>query len=102
MGGIQGVAAMTFGLFGLPRAKILVGPGNQFVAEAKRQVLGRVGIDSVAGPSEVLIVADTTARADWLAASGSLNVAFHVGSWVSDAGWLKVGDASRSGARIPA
>jgi len=44
MGGVQGVAAMTFGLFGLPKANILVGPGNQFVAEAKRILFGRVGI----------------------------------------------------------
>ena len=50
MGGVQGVAAMTFGLFGLPKAKILVGPGNQFVAEAKRTLFGRVGIDMIAGP----------------------------------------------------
>jgi sulfopropanediol 3-dehydrogenase len=50
MGGVQGVAAMTFGLFGLPKANILVGPGNQFVAEAKRILFGRVGIDMIAGP----------------------------------------------------
>ncbi|MGI3212424.1 histidinol dehydrogenase [Roseovarius tibetensis] len=58
MGGVQGVAAMTFGLFGLPRANILVGPGNQFVAEAKRMLFGRVGIDMVAGPTDSLILAD--------------------------------------------
>lgn len=51
LGGIQGVAAMAFGLFGLPRADILVGPGNQYVAEAKRLLYGRVGIDMVAGPT---------------------------------------------------
>ena len=48
MGGVQGIAAMTFGLFGLPKANILVGPGNQFVAEAKRSLFGRVGIDMIA------------------------------------------------------
>jgi sulfopropanediol 3-dehydrogenase len=61
MGGVQGVAAMTFGLFGLPKADILVGPGNQFVAEAKRILFGRVGIDMVAGPTDSLILADETA-----------------------------------------
>jgi sulfopropanediol 3-dehydrogenase len=61
MGGVQGVAAMTFGLFGLPKANILVGPGNQFVAEAKRILFGRVGIDMVAGPTDSLILADATA-----------------------------------------
>lgn len=61
MGGVQGVAAMTFGLFGLPKANILVGPGNQFVAEAKRILFGRVGIDMVAGPTDSLIIADKTA-----------------------------------------
>ncbi len=61
MGGVQGVAAMTFGLFGLPKAKILVGPGNQFVAEAKRMLFGRVGIDMIAGPTDSLILADKTA-----------------------------------------
>ncbi len=61
MGGVQGVAAMTFGLFGLPPANILVGPGNQFVAEAKRILFGRVGIDMIAGPTDSLILADGTA-----------------------------------------
>ena len=63
MGGVQGIAAMTFGLFGLPKANILVGPGNQFVAEAKRMLFGRVGIDMVAGPTDSLILADATADA---------------------------------------
>ncbi len=61
MGGVQGVAAMTFGLFGLPKANILVGPGNQFVAEAKRSLFGRVGIDMIAGPTDSLILADSAA-----------------------------------------
>jgi sulfopropanediol 3-dehydrogenase len=61
MGGVQGVAAMTFGLFGLPKADILVGPGNQFVAEAKRILFGRVGIDMIAGPTDSLILADSIA-----------------------------------------
>ena len=61
MGGVQGVASMTFGLFGLPKANILVGPGNQFVAEAKRILFGRVGIDMIAGPTDSLILADGSA-----------------------------------------
>ncbi|WP_294624258.1 histidinol dehydrogenase [uncultured Roseovarius sp.] len=67
MGGVQGVAAMSFGLFGLPPANILVGPGNQFVAEAKRILFGRVGIDMIAGPTDSLILADETADPDVVA-----------------------------------
>ena len=52
LGGVQGIAAMTFGLFGSPPADILVGPGNQYVAEAKRMLFGRVGIDMFAGPTK--------------------------------------------------
>lgn len=61
MGGIQGIASMAFGLFGCKPADILVGPGNQFVAEAKRILYGRVGIDMFAGPSEIMVIADATA-----------------------------------------
>lgn len=61
LGGVQGVAAMAFGMFGLPKADILVGPGNQFVAEAKRILFGRVGIDMFAGPTDSMVVADETA-----------------------------------------
>jgi len=61
LGGVQGIAAMAFGLFDLPKADILVGPGNQFVAEAKRILFGRVGIDMFAGPTDSLIIADKTA-----------------------------------------
>ncbi len=61
LGGIQGIAAMAFGLFGTPPVDILVGPGNQFVAEAKRILYGRVGIDMFAGPTESMIIADATA-----------------------------------------
>ncbi len=68
MGGVQAVASMTFGLFGLPKANILVGPGNQFVAEAKRILFGRVGIDMIAGPTDSLILADASADAEIVAA----------------------------------
>lgn len=63
LGGVQGIAAMAFGLFDTPAADILVGPGNAFVAEAKRQLFGPIGIDMVAGPTDVLIVADASADA---------------------------------------
>ncbi|MDA0996709.1 MAG: histidinol dehydrogenase [Proteobacteria bacterium] len=61
MGGVQGVAAMAFGLFTGHKADILVGPGNRFVAEAKRILYGRVGIDLFAGPTEILVIADKDA-----------------------------------------
>lgn len=61
LGGVQGVAAMAYGLFGAPPCDILVGPGNAYVAEAKRQLFGPVGIDMFAGPTDVLILADATA-----------------------------------------
>jgi len=67
LGGVQGVAAMAFGLFGQPPADILVGPGNQFVAEAKRILFGRVGIDMFAGPTDSLIIADSGADAEIVA-----------------------------------
>ena len=63
LGGVQGIAAMAFGLFTNHPADILVGPGNRFVAEAKRLLFGRVGIDLFAGPTEIGIIADATADA---------------------------------------
>ncbi|MGX0876387.1 sulfopropanediol 3-dehydrogenase [Roseovarius sp. MBR-154] len=68
IGGVQGVAAMAFGLFGAPPADILVGPGNAYVAEAKRQLFGPIGIDMFAGPTDSLILADDTACPDTVAA----------------------------------
>jgi len=63
LGGVQGVAAMAFGLFTNKPARILVGPGNRFVAEAKRMLYGRVGIDMFAGPTEIAVIADDSADA---------------------------------------
>ena len=63
LGGVQAIAAMTFGLFTGKPADIIVGPGNKFVAEAKRMLFGKVGIDVFAGPSEVAVIADETADA---------------------------------------
>ena len=68
IGGAQAIAAMALGAVGIPRVSKIVGPGNAYVAEAKRQLFGVVGIDSIAGPSEVLIIADETASPDWVAA----------------------------------
>lgn len=68
IGGAQAVAALAFGTATVPRVDKIVGPGNQWVASAKRQVFGIVDIDSVAGPSEVLILADDSARPAWIAA----------------------------------
>jgi sulfopropanediol 3-dehydrogenase len=67
MGGVQGVAAMAHGLFGLPKADVLVGPGNQYVAEAKRMLFGEVGIDMFAGPTDSMVLADATADAEMVA-----------------------------------
>ena len=67
-GAAMSPAAMAFGLFGTPPADILVGPGNQFVAEAKRALFGRVGIDMFAGPTDSLILADASADPDVVAA----------------------------------
>ena len=68
IGGAQAVAAMAVGTATVPRCDVIVGPGNAYVTEAKRQVMGEVRIDGLAGPSEVLIVADHDGRPDWLAA----------------------------------
>ncbi|MDW2884308.1 histidinol dehydrogenase [Exiguobacterium artemiae] len=68
IGGAQAVAALTFGTESIQAVDLIVGPGNRFVAEAKRQVYGIVGIDSVAGPSEVVVIADETAHPDRIAA----------------------------------
>ena len=67
IGGAQAVAALAYGTGLVPPVDKIVGPGNRYVAEAKKQVFGVVGIDMIAGPSEVLIVADSDARPDWLA-----------------------------------
>ena len=67
LGGVQGIAAMAQGLFGAQPADILVGPGNAFVAEAKRQLFGQVGIDMFAGPTDSLVIADHTASVETVA-----------------------------------
>ena len=68
VGGSQAIGAMAYGTASIPKVDVIVGPGNKFVASAKRAVYGTVGIDMVAGPTEVLIIADKTAKPEWLAA----------------------------------
>lgn len=67
IGGAQAIGALAFGTPTVPAVDKIVGPGNAYVAAAKRRVFGRVGIDMVAGPSEVLVIADGAAHADWIA-----------------------------------
>lgn len=68
VGGVQAIGAFTYGTDSIKPVDIIVGPGNKYVTEAKRQCYGKVGIDFVAGPSEVLIIADESANADYIAA----------------------------------
>lgn len=68
VGGAQAIAAMAYGTESIPKVDKIVGPGNVYVATAKKLVQGICGIDMIAGPSEILVIADETANADWLAA----------------------------------
>ena len=68
IGGAQAIAAMAYGTKTIQKVDKIVGPGNAFVANAKKQVFGEVGIDMIAGPSEVTIVADKWSKPDWIAA----------------------------------
>ncbi len=67
-GGSQAIAAMAYGTESIPAVDVIVGPGNKFVASAKKEVYGKVGIDMVAGPTEVFIIADDSANPEWVAA----------------------------------
>ncbi len=68
VGGAQAIAALAYGTATIAPVAKIVGPGNAYVAAAKRIVFGKVGIDMIAGPSEVLIIADGTGNPDWIAA----------------------------------
>ncbi len=68
IGGAQAIGALAFGTQTIKPVDMIVGPGNAFVAAAKRQVFGRVGIDMIAGPSEILVIADNSADPEWVAA----------------------------------
>lgn len=67
VGGAQAIAALAYGTENIPRVDKIVGPGNIYVATAKRKVFGRVGIDMIAGPSEILVICDGSTEADWIA-----------------------------------
>jgi len=89
VGGAQGVAALAYGVAGIPKVQKIVGPGNLFVALAKKHVFGEVDIDSIAGPSEVVVVADNTAKPEFIAADMLAQAEHSPGSsvlisWVPD------------------
>src|SRR5260370_9704858 len=67
IGGAQAIAALAYGTATIPAVDKIVGPGNVYVAAAKRRVFGTVGIDMIAGPSEILVIADASANPDWVA-----------------------------------
>jgi histidinol dehydrogenase len=67
LGGAQAIAALAIGTELIPPVDVIAGPGNRYVQEAKRQLAGEVGIDGIAGPSELMVIAGDTARADWIA-----------------------------------
>ena len=100
LGGVQAIAAMAQGLFTGKTADIVVGPGNKFVAEAKRQLYGRVGIDVFAGPSEVAIIADAQADPEFVA----VDLVAQMEHGHESPGWLISTDRKLAGAvmaRIP-
>ncbi len=101
IGGAQAIAAMAFGTETVPRVMKIVGPGNAFVNEAKRQVFGPVGIDQLAGPSEIFVLADATGDAEMIAtdllAQAEHDVRTRVGLVTTDAGL-----ARRVGAEVEA
>ncbi|OJF77334.1 MAG: histidinol dehydrogenase [Treponema sp. CETP13] len=68
VGGAQAIAAMAYGTETIPSVDVIAGPGNKYVADAKKQVYGKVGIDLLAGPTEVFVIADSTAKPEWVAA----------------------------------
>lgn len=76
MGGVHALAALAFGMEGLEPVEVLVGAGNKYVAEAKRQLFGQVGIDLLAGPTEILVIADDSAD-PWIVAADILGQAEH-------------------------
>src|SRR2546421_3228375 len=81
VGGAQAVAAMAFGTASIPRVDVVAGPGNIYVTLAKREVFGSVGVDGIAGPTEVLVVADANARPDFVAADLAAQLEHDPDSW---------------------
>ncbi|MEO1725387.1 MAG: histidinol dehydrogenase, partial [Pseudomonadota bacterium] len=100
LGGVQGVAAMAFGLFTGKPANMIVGPGNRFVAESKRMLFGRVGIDLFAGPTEIGIISDGSADVE-VVATDLVSQAEH---GIDSPAWLITTDAGHAeavAARVP-
>ena len=89
--GIEIEAALAFGTESVPAVNKIVGPGNAFVNEAKRQVFGPVGIDQLAGPSEIFIIADSTGDAEMIATDMLAQAGFsHAQAWTDERGWFAV------------
>jgi len=95
LGGAQAVAALAYGTATVPRVDVLVGPGNIYVTLAKREVFGAVGLDGIAGPTEVLIVADEGARPDFVAADLAAQLEHDPLAWA-----VLVTDSSRLADRV--
>jgi histidinol dehydrogenase len=104
IGGAQAVAAMALGTACVPRCDVIVGPGNAYVTEAKRLLVGEVGIDSLAGPSEVLIIADASGRPEWLAADLLAQAEHGMGAMacLADVGGTLAGPVAASCERLSA
>jgi histidinol dehydrogenase len=104
IGGAQAVAAMALGTACVPRCDVIVGPGNAYVTEAKRLLVGEVGIDSLAGPSEVLIIADSSGNPEWLAADLLAQAEHGSGAMacLADVGGTLVGEVTTACERLAA
>ena len=90
LGGVAAIASMTYGCFGAPPVDFLVGAGNQYVAEAKRLVYGKVGIDQFAGPTEIAIIADKSADKEIIA----VDIVGQAEHGYNSPGWLFTTDKS--------
>jgi histidinol dehydrogenase len=95
IGGAQAIAAMAYGTTTIPRVDVVAGPGNIYVTLAKREVFGAVGVDGIAGPTEVLVVADAEARPDYVAADLAAQLEHDPLAWA-----VLVTDSSRLADRV--
>ena len=95
IGGAQAIAAMAYGTATIPRVDVVAGPGNIYVTLAKREVFGAVGVDGIAGPTEVLVVADAGARADYVAADLAAQLEHDPLAWA-----VLITDSDRLAARV--
>src|SRR5205814_9520504 len=95
VGGAQAIAALAYGTASIPRVDVVAGPGNVYVTLAKREVFGSVGLDGIAGPTEVMVVADAGARPDFVAADLAAQLEHDPLAWA-----VPVTDASRLADRV--